>query len=94
MQVQQGFFFSPPVNKVSFIVDLYHGAHQPLRDFEVLEDVQDVHLLIHRLWVTDVSDVNQQVLFKYEEGKQVNTLYCGTSHTHISDISVGYIQSV
>lgn len=50
------------VNKVSFIVDFYHGAHQPVRDFEVLEDIQYVHLLILRLWMTDVSDVNQQIL--------------------------------
>lgn len=50
------------VNEVNFIVDLYHGAHQPVRDLQVLEDIQYVHLLIHRLWMTDVSDVNQQIL--------------------------------
>ena len=50
------------VYKVSFIVDFDHGARQPVGDLEVLEDIQHVHLLIHRLRMTYVSDVNQQIL--------------------------------
>lgn len=60
--VNTGFFFLLLVNEVNFIVDFYHGAQQPVRDLQVLEDVQHVHLLVHRLWMTDVSDVDQQIL--------------------------------
>lgn len=49
-------------NEVSFVVNFYHGVYQAVRDLQVLQDVQHVHLLVHRLWMTDVSDVDQQVL--------------------------------
>lgn len=63
------------VNEVDFVVDFYHGAHQPVGDLQVLEDIQNVHLLIHRLWMTDVSDVNQQILEGPERRAQSQQLY-------------------
>lgn len=51
-----------PVKQVDLIVNLDHGAQQPGWDLQLLQDVQDVRLLIHRLRMTDVSDVNQQIL--------------------------------
>lgn len=57
-----GFVFALLVNEINFIVDLYHGAHQPVGDLQILEDVEYVSLLIHRLQMTDVSDVDQQIL--------------------------------
>lgn len=50
------------LNEVNFIVDFYHGAHQSVRDLQVLQYTQYILLLIHRLWVTEVSDVNQEIL--------------------------------
>lgn len=43
-------------------MDFYHGAHQPIGDLKVLENIQYVHLLVHSLWVTDVPDMHQQIL--------------------------------
>lgn len=52
-------FLALRVSEINFIVDFYHRAHQPLRDLQILENIQYVFLLIHRLWMTDVSDMNQ-----------------------------------
>lgn len=50
------------VNQVNFIVDLDHGVHQPIRDLQVPQNIQHVLLLVHRLWMTDVSDMDQKIL--------------------------------
>lgn len=50
------------VNEIHFIVDFYHGVHQPVWDLQVPEDFQNVHFLIHCLRMTDVPHVDQQIL--------------------------------
>ena len=43
-------------------MDLDHGAHQAVWDLQTFQDVEDVHLLVHRLRVADVSHVHYEVL--------------------------------
>lgn len=85
-----------PVNEIDFIVDFYHGAHQPVRDLQVLEDIQHVHLLIHCLWMADVSDVDQQILEVQKKKKiraSIQQLH-SKGHFGITGKTVIYILSV
>ena len=50
------------LNQVDLVVDLDHGAHQAVWDLQALQDVEDVHFLVHRLWVADVPHVHYEVL--------------------------------
>lgn len=50
------------VKQVNFIVDLDHGVHQPVWDLHVPQNLQYVLLLVHSLWMTDVSDMDQKIL--------------------------------
>lgn len=58
-----------PFDEVDLVVHLYDGVHEPFRDLKILQNVKHVDFLIHRLWMTDVPHVNDEIL-KAERGRQ------------------------
>lgn len=67
------------VHEVRLIVDFDHGAQQPVGDSHVLQNSQHVGLLVRRLRVTDVPDVDEQIL-RETEGRVSKTLRPRTAH--------------
>jgi hypothetical protein len=43
-------------------MDFYDGAQQSVWDLKVPQDIQHILLLVHSLWVADVSHMDYQVL--------------------------------
>lgn len=78
------------VNEIHFIVDFYHGVHQPVGDLQVPEDIQNVHFLIHRLRMTDVPHVDQQILKNKESTKSKKNC---TLRARLGRVTLGYAPS-
>lgn len=77
-QWQVSWFLPLLGEEISFIVDLYHGVHQPVGHLQVLQDIQHVHLLTRCLWMADVSNMNQKILKWWETQPQSPVLKCAT----------------
>lgn len=78
------------VNEIHFIVDFYHGVHQPVGDLQVPQDIQNVHFLIHCLRMTDVPHVDQQILKNKESTESKNCTQMG----RLGRVTLGYTPSV